>query len=325
MEHQTQTKANAKGQSAPFGVTHIIPAETQHTHTIILLHGRGSTGEEFAEELFETAALSSGLIPTSSTATTPTPSQHGFPQGLRWVFPSSREHWSSVFQENMPAWFEAQSTSSSSPKDSASAQDLQVVRDISDSVTHVRRIMEDELQLLNGDSEKLALGGISQGGAIALWTLLSEQYQLILERRKLGAFIGLSTWLPLAADVRAILERKEMEAETQAVVTDIGSTPSDVFVFVEHIMSPLKNQLQHFIKDDNQTLPLQLSTPVFIGHGVDDAYVDVELGREATNLLTSIGLVVSWKEYRGAEQEGHWIKAPEEIDDMRSFLLNSMF
>jgi len=61
-------------------------------------------------------------------------------------------------------------------------------------------------------------------------------------------------------------------------------------------------------------------TPVFIGHGSDDAYVDVELGRQAADVLRLGGWKVEWKEYVGAEVEGHWFKVPDEMDDIFSFL-----
>jgi predicted esterase len=66
-----------------------------------------------------------------------------------------------------------------------------------------------------------------------------------------------------------------------------------------------------------------LATPVFLGHGVDDAVVDVELGRRAHEVLADVGFQVAWKEYSGAELEGHWLKAPEQIDDIASFLLKA--
>ena len=65
---------------------------------------------------------------------------------------------------------------------------------------------------------------------------------------------------------------------------------------------------------------LASQVPVFMGHGADDAYVNVELGREAMQLLPRTGFRVRWKEYSGAEQEGHWLKVPEEMDDIYEFL-----
>lgn len=62
------------------------------------------------------------------------------------------------------------------------------------------------------------------------------------------------------------------------------------------------------------------STPVLMGHGSDDAYVDIELGREVQTTLRHIGFEVEWKEYSGADEEGHWLKEPEQVDDISAFI-----
>lgn len=63
-----------------------------------------------------------------------------------------------------------------------------------------------------------------------------------------------------------------------------------------------------------------MSTPVFLGHGIDDAVVNVELGQQARDTLDEIGFRIEWKEYLGGESEGHWL-TPDEIDDIAAFLM----
>lgn len=63
-----------------------------------------------------------------------------------------------------------------------------------------------------------------------------------------------------------------------------------------------------------------LSTPVFLSHGTDDAWVSVELGRQASRILQQIMVHVEWNEFAGAEGEGHWIKEPEGFDQILRFL-----
>jgi len=46
----------------------------------------------------------------------------------------------------------------------------------------------------------------------------------------------------------------------------------------------------------------------------------VALGRQAARVLAQAGLKVEWKEYSGAEEEGHWFKVPDEMDDIHRFL-----
>ena len=71
-----------------FPTPHVIPPLALHTHTIILLHGRGSNGPEFAEELLE-ARTSNGLS-----------LQEHLP-GWKWVFPTSQTRFSTLFREDI--------------------------------------------------------------------------------------------------------------------------------------------------------------------------------------------------------------------------------
>ncbi|KAF4342826.1 acyl thioesterase 1 [Fusarium beomiforme] len=269
-----------ENSSESFGPMFTIePLQTPHTHTAILLHGRGSNGEEFARELFGET-----LSPDHSSLLLRLPN-------WRWVFPSSRGLWSATFQEYMPAWFEAHSLT-----DTTARQDLQTPG-IEDSVSYLMSILNGEVVKVGGDFKKIVLGGISQGAAVGMWTLLC------INPPTLGAFFGTSTWLPLASDIKDYFS------------SEASSNTDDASVFVDGMLAQLKLAL-------NKSNERPLLTPVFLGHGTDDAYVDVKLGREARDVLTQIGFTVLWKEYQGAEQEGHWIKEPEEVDDLVAFLLS---
>lgn len=261
-----------------FGSCHIIEPRSEHTHTAIILHGRGSYAEEFAQD-FLASTLSDGR-----TLCDRLPS-------WRWVFPASKELWSTAFQEDMPAWFEAHSLT-----DPTIRQDLQV-DGLLESVAYVRKLMEEEVERLGGDPQRLILGGISQGGAVGLWALLSQQDT----SEQPGAFFAASTWLPFAADVESLLGGQEARPEG---VDGSAEAKDKVLGMLRHLS--LDSPSRH--------------TPVFIGHGVDDAYVDVELGRQVVGVLRQGGWDVEWREYSGAEEEGHWFKVPDEMDDIYSFL-----
>ncbi|KAF5542209.1 acyl thioesterase 1 [Fusarium phyllophilum] len=277
-------KANTNGsQGESFGPIYIVEPVEPHTHTAILLHGRGSNGEEFAQELLEETLLSD---------------QSSLAQKLpnwRWVFPSSRELWSTAFQEDMPAWFEAHSLT-----DITARQDLQIP-DIKESVSYIKTILDQEIEKLGGDASKVVLGGISQGAAVGMWTLLC----LDSIERPLGAFFATNTWLPFASVIEKYLSNEHklpMDAGTEFVAGMLAQSK----------VSPPQSR---------ERLP---STTVFLGHGTDDAYVDAELGRKARDIIIQAGFTVEWREYQGAEQEGHWFKAPEEVDDLLSFLVAHM-
>ncbi|KAF5653629.1 lysophospholipase [Fusarium sp. NRRL 25303] len=275
------TKANATGsQSEPFGAVYIVEPIGSHTHTAILLHGRGSNGEEFAQELFEETLLSD-----QSSLAQKLPS-------WRWVFPSSRELWSTAFQEDMPAWFEAHSLT-----DITAQQDLQIPG-IKESVSYIKTIVDQEIKRLGGDTSKVVLGGISQGAAVGMWTLLCHD----TIERPIGAFFATNTWLPFASSIEKYLSHES------ASHIDAGTE------FVTGMLAQSKVSLPQ----SRERLP---STTVFLGHGTDDAYVNVELGRKARDILIQAGFTVEWREYQGAELEGHWFKAPEEVDDILNFLV----
>jgi lysophospholipase II len=196
-----------------------------------------------------------------------------------------------MFQEDMPAWFEAHSLT-----DITARQELQM-SGIEDSVKYISNIIEKEVEKLGGDADKLALGGISQGGAIALWTLLCQRNSPM----KPGAVVVTNTWLPFAPTIERLFAGKQ----------DNRVAPSVVDKWVATQIDPDSKLSDH--------TPGRLP-PVFVGHGTDDAYVDVKLGQQATLVLSQAGLPIEWKEYSGAEEEGHWFKAPEEMDDIFDFL-----
>jgi predicted esterase len=263
-------------KSIEFGPTHITNPVNEHTHTAILLHGRGSNGPEFAQELFEET-----LFPDGSSLAQKLPS-------WKWVFPSSRELWSEAFQEDMPAWFEAHSLT-----DITARQEVQIPG-IKESTEYINTIIDKEIAKLDGARERIVLGGISQGGAVAMWTLLNQG------EKPFGAFFGTNTWLPFASSLQGSMSQGAEVSEDEGVV------------FLAEMLGPSQDQMP------------DCSTRVFLGHGTDDAYVDVELGRQARDVLTKVGYSVEWKEYTGAELEGHWIKAPEELEDMLEFFTKTL-
>ncbi|KAJ1334027.1 lysophospholipase II [Microdochium nivale] len=283
-----------------FGESHIIEPAAKHTHTIILLHGRGSTGDEFADEIFDADEDSDAAIPTAANALLP---------GFRWVFPSSRSLWSETFQEHMPAWFDAPSLANPS-----FGLELQAPG-IRDAVVHIHSLLDNEIARLGGDSKNVFLGGISQGGAIAMWALLGS----LRNPYMLGGLIMLNTWLPFAEDVQRILcGTEELTADSK----DKSTTPKQQrqATEVETFASPMLQATGQILSNE-ESRDAFLSTPLFSGHGIDDAYVDFKLGQQARDVFRQLRFInVQCANYSGAEQEGHWLKEPEEIDDMVDFV-----
>ncbi|RDW83958.1 uncharacterized protein DSM5745_04284 [Aspergillus mulundensis] len=278
--------------TTPFPIPHIIPPHPDHphTHTAILLHGRGSCGREFAEDLF-TSHTSQGInLPTA------------FPT-WRWVLPTSRVRWSSLFQEEMCAWFGAgppgRGTDGLNSDTGAKHQEQEEMEGLRESVEFIVGLVEREVGVLEGQKEKVFLGGMSQGMATGLWTLLSLHASL---DGRLGGFLGMCGWLPFAEGVAALGEE---------VGDEQGKDKAALGFFSRRLFGDSR------LEEINTTV---LSTPVLLMHGTDDVWVPVELGRLARSILEgSMGLSVEWLDFTGAENDGHWVKEPEGFDRIAQF------
>ncbi|EFJ28978.1 hypothetical protein SELMODRAFT_410871 [Selaginella moellendorffii] len=211
---------------APF----VRDATAEHRHTVILLHGRGSSGSELAEELEETLGSGSANL------------FQRFP-GVRWVFPSARPRWSSVF----------------------------VVEGLRQSVDFLLRVIEEEIDRV-GSASKVVLGGISQGQATAL-------HALVCGRHRLGAFVGASGWLPFADKIEEVLADH-----------DQGEDADPRPIAIKRVSEFLRGELGLEVEDLGDSFTSLRATPVFLGHGTDDNLIELDLGKQARDLLTRMGI-----------------------------------
>ncbi|KAK7743185.1 hypothetical protein SLS53_004270 [Cytospora paraplurivora] len=163
---------------------HIIHphAGRAHTHTVIFLHGRDSTAEEFAGELLESEASDevAGLIAGPDKAQTRTLPDL-FPT-VRWVFPVAPIIRSERFDTDMSQWFDMWSVENPNERSEVQAEGLK--RSVA---------LLGELIGMEGErvpKGRIFLAGISQGFVTALAAFLSDGD---------GGFAGLigwCTWLP---------------------------------------------------------------------------------------------------------------------------------
>ncbi|OMP83192.1 Acyl-protein thioesterase 1 [Diplodia seriata] len=151
---------------------------TQHTHTIIFLHGRDSNAADFAAELMESQASDAA----QSTLTQLLP-------GFKWVFPSAGTRHAARFGCEMSQWFDMWSADEPGERAEMQAEGL------ADSFRRVMEVVEREARLLVGGKGKIVLAGISQGCATAVDVLLKDR------AAGYGALVGLSGWMPLGARV----------------------------------------------------------------------------------------------------------------------------
>ncbi|KAE8350863.1 Alpha/Beta hydrolase protein [Aspergillus coremiiformis] len=273
-----------------FPSSHIHLPQSSHTHTAILLHGRGSDGPEFAEELFSSMTSSCKNLPSCLP-------------NWRWVFPTSRDRWSHRFQEDMCAWFDAYSLD-----DIHERQDLQI-DGLRESVSRILGILKSEIELLGGKTSQVYLGGISMGMATAFWTLFCATNQY---HEPLGGFLGFCGWLPFARQVQDVAQRSQ-----DSVPNKLQLQRSVAGFFLNTISGSKISQVSQVTEPVDTSI---LSTPVILSHGSDDIWVSVDLGRQAARVLQQIQIPVQWHESTGAENDGHWIKEPEGFDQIFEFL-----
>lgn len=163
-------------------------------------------------------------------------------------------------------------------------EELQI-KGIKESIANIDAILENEIALV-GHPGRVVLASISQGEAVALILLLSGKFRL-------GGFIGFSGWLPFA---------KHLEAKSHDAIKDFLASMLDL-----RVSNPPAGTDFH-------------KTSILLGHGRDDAYVAIELAHIVLNILRDLGYPVEWHEYNGADQEGHWLKEPDAMIDMASFI-----
>lgn len=217
----------------------VVPPSTRpHTHTVIFLHGRGDTARDLADGLHHFCdARSRSLFEM-------------FPS-FRWVFPQAPLRELAASRDKTYQWFDVWDM-----RDTAEREDVQ--RDgLRESVLRMGRLVRDEGELL-GSWERVVVAGISQGGAVAVHTLLSLDAK---GEGRIGAVVGVSCRLHLGRGT-------------------LGETRAEVGV-----------------EGPEEAGEVLRDTPVLLEHCEDDPLVPVDGGRELRDKLVEWGGQVTWKEY----------------------------
>ncbi|RYP42505.1 hypothetical protein DL767_000193 [Monosporascus sp. MG133] len=245
----------------------IRPHESyRHTHTVIFLHGRDSTAIRLSEDLLDGQNSQGRHL------------QDIFPS-IRWVFAQSEKHYSAELEREITQWFDVCDL-----RNPAERPDLQV-EGLRQSAAKLIRLIKKEAATVGG-LRRVILAGFCQGFATAVHALLNLQVsndQSMETQNRLGALIGLSSWMALpAASVSSCRDNLALQP---------GGASTNVDVYRD--------------------------TPVFLSHAANDDVVPVEQGRKLRDILRGYGMDVVWKEF---ETGGHWIYGRQEVDDMVEFL-----
>lgn len=289
----------------------IIAPTAPHTHTLILLHGRGGNAKEFGPFLLF-------ATPTSSELCLPAL----FP-GVKWVFPTAKPRRAALFKR-MPIsqWFDNWSL-----EDPETRQELQY-EGIAETSAFLAGVIEGEVAELGGRAGRVVLGGLSQGCAVGLHVYLNWRGEGQLAGKALGGFVGMSGWLPFATaldpkseeevgddDPFAVSDGEDEERKVKETTADDGRTQ------LEKIQLRAANTARDIaslppLSGEGDDVPAFPRTPVFLGHGRNDPKVSVKLAERARDVLEALGCRVEWRDY----DSGHWYKVPDEIDDVVNFL-----
>jgi len=147
-----------------------VAATTKHTATVIFVHGLGDSGH--------------GWKPVADTLKADPSLQH-----VKWVLPHApNQAVTANFGMVMPAWFDLRSFELGQEEDEKGL--LESSKKLGDLIS---------AEVDSGiSSERIVLGGFSQGGAMALLTGLTSE-------RKLGGIAVLSGFLPLSHKFKGML------------------------------------------------------------------------------------------------------------------------
>ncbi|KAL9099631.1 MAG: hypothetical protein Q9187_009471 [Circinaria calcarea] len=286
----------------------VIQPSAQHTHTIILLHGRGSNAERFAFD--KSTPAKPGIL--ESRGSSDQTLQQLFP-GMKFIFPTASLRRSTARKRMlMNIWFD-----NSTFEDPFAREELQV-DGLGENITAIHRMIWAEAHALSS-LRKVFLGGLSQGCAMALHVLLGLTTEELNVDVGLGGFVGMSGWLPFQSSLEEIVAHSSPSKSEESDDDPFASESEDLG---EEDDEDVK--VGRFIREEiigatarEKGAVAFRSTPVFLGHGDQDNVVRLEYGQKIRQILEALGLDVTWRIYEG---QGHWYKIPDEIDHVAEFL-----
>ncbi|KAF2751822.1 phospholipase/carboxylesterase family protein-like protein [Sporormia fimetaria CBS 119925] len=277
-----------------------IPHSLSHKTTLILLHGRGSSAQKFAEPL-----LTHPVSPLASTSSRIF--RDHFPL-TKFLFLTASLRRTFIFKRSFThQWFDNWSLTEPELKQHIQVQGLR------ETSAYLHGILQREIELVG--EKNVVLMGLSQGCAASLVSTL------LWKGEAFGGVVGMCGYLPFR---KGMLE--EVEGERNHVEDDdeednlFGkeeegphSGRSDIDRAAEWLREELQADSQ---ADEHGKSAVMLSIPVFMGHGREDEKVPCDIGKMAADFLRGLSVNVEWREYDGL---GHWY-SEDMLSDVVSFL-----
>lgn len=303
------------------------PVSGVHRQSFIILHGRGSDALTFGPVLLETPVPGYGNLASA------------FPNA-KFIFPTASKRRAKIYKRSLVnQWFDNWSLATPEKYEELQNDGLR------ETSKYIHGLVKAEVEKVG--AKNVVLGGLSQGCAASLVSLL------LWEGETLGAGVGMCGWLPYRKKMEAVLRNKVIGASSeddddddddifQRACDDQNEQGEDAKADKEQEPNDLNDltaaaattktdtspmiKAVDFLRDEiefprttDAAAPADLklqNIPLFLGHGVLDEKVSIDLGRSAAGFLEAMEIDVQWKEYTGL---GHWYSG-EMLRDMILFL-----
>lgn len=267
-----------------------------HLQTFIILHGRGSTAQKFADPLLTQQVAPQGSCTTTQARET---FQEHFPHA-KFVFPTAPLRRAVIYNRSLThQWFDNWELDKPEYREELQIEGL---RDTCDYVHSLLQAAIDDV-----GAENVILMGLSQGCAASLIALLLWQGPPI------KAFVGMCGWLPFRQVMQEVIDGYDTEHDDIFERQDDNDADNESIAEIDGKKTDKLDLAVQCLRDelDLELLPGTTTqgirgTSILLTHGHDDEKVPCELGRLASSLLQETGLQVEWRVY---DDLGHWYSA----------------
>ena len=282
-----------------------------HKTTLILLHGTSQTGPRFAEAFLST------LFPPpveclANSISSVFQGKLSFPDcfpNCKFVFPTGAPRRTTVFGgRETNAWFDITDFGD------RTKGEIEMVDGMNESSLYLTNLIREEIEVLDGRGENfnarnrnVIIAGFSQGSAMGLMLLLGGELQRQGLSRRVGAFVGLSGWLPFRRQIEEIISRECVRFSDGG---DVGAARNATTAY-------LRQLLRLRSADDKWNLHFgSHRIPSFFGHGELDVKVKFEWALQLRDILEQLEMDINFRSYKGLE---HWWDE-QEMTDVAEFL-----
>jgi predicted esterase len=248
-----------------------VPLAQSHKNPFIILHGRGSTASKIARPLL------SHLVSDSHTLL------EAF-HHIKFIFPTAPKRRAKFYNRSVIyQWFDCWHLPGPEKHD-----DLQY-DGLCETSTCLHGLLREEIELVGAGN--VVLWGINMGCAAALVAVLTW------EGEPFGGVVVMCGWLPLRRGLEGALKAEQIGEE------DVFEADTDAIEELDPVVRTIAWLREELDMPKGQTTMTFQHIPIFLGHGVEDQKVPVDIGREAAVCLKALGVPGCWKEY---ERLVHW-------------------